>query len=323
MTALPSRASDSSTESWRMLCRCVPSFVFAVIVGAAVLPAGSQQALAAEPVEWRAVTDFIQLPDGWSLGACSAVAVNRTGEIFVFHRGEHPILVFNAEGRYLRSWGDDLIGSAHGLRIDRNDDVWVTDIGHHRVFKFDSRGKLLMSLGTGKAGDGPDEFNKPTDVAFGKQGEFYVTDGYGNARVLKFSPSGALLQQWGTAGREKGEFRVPHSIVIDSRGRLLVGDRENNRIQVFDSEGKLLDVWSGFAPYGLALDDKENVFVADGRANEVLQLDNAGQVARRFGRRGTSTGEFDLPHMLTFDSAGNLLVTEINGRRLQKLILTE
>jgi len=275
---------------------------------------------AAEPVAWRAEEGFFKLPDGYSLGACSAVAVNGRGEIFVFHRGEHPILVFDSAGKFLRSWGDGVIGSSHGLRIDKNDDVWVTDIGNHRVMKFDREGKLLMSLGTGKPTDAEDGFNKPTDVAFGTKAEFYVTDGYGNTRVLKFSPSGALVHQWGTAGKGDGEFNTPHAIVIDRQGRLIVGDRENDRIQIFDADGKHLATWPGFAPYGLAQDRDGTLFVADGRAHQVLQLDAAGKVVGRFGREGTGPGEFSLPHMMTFDADGNLFVTEITGKRVQKLV---
>ena len=243
---------------------------------------------AALAVDFVPVPGFLKLPEGWRLGSCSAVAINRQGEIFLFHRGKHPILGFAADGRYLRSWGDDLIDSAHGLRIDRDDHIWVTDIGCHRVFKFDSGGKLLLALGTGKPGDGTDQFNKPTDVAFGTGGEFYVSDGYGNNRVLKFSPGGGYIKSWGKRGNQPGEFHLPHSIIMDRQGRLLVGDRENNRIQIFDSEGKLLDIWNGFAPYGLGLDNSSNLFVADGRANTVLRLDEAGKIQQTWGRKGTA-----------------------------------
>ncbi|MCE9603693.1 MAG: peptidyl-alpha-hydroxyglycine alpha-amidating lyase family protein [Planctomycetia bacterium] len=291
--------------------------IFAACAVALFCEVGS--ARAAEAAAWQPVP-FLQLPEGWTLGACSAVAIDSRGEIFLFHRGEHPVIVCDAAGKIVRSWGDGAIGSAHGLRIDANDDVWLTDIGNHRVLKFDGHGKLLLSLGTGKAGDGADAFNKPTDVAFGSRGEFYVADGYGNSRVLKFSPSGALLHTWGALGSQRGEFRIPHAIVRDRKGRLLVGDRENDRIQVFDEDGKLLEVWSGFAPYGLALDREGRTYVADGRANEVLRLDEAGRVVERFGRKGRAAGEFDMPHMLAFDAAGNLFVTEINGRRVQKFV---
>ncbi len=261
--------------------------------------------------------EFLKLPAEYKLGACSAVAVNRFGEIYLFHRGPHPIICVDAHGKLLRSWGDDIISSAHGLRIDREDNVWVTDIGNHRVFKFDRRGKLLLTLGTGQPGDRPDQFNKPTDIAFGPSGEFYVTDGYGNARVMKFSPSGALIHSWGKPGKERGEFRIPHSIVVDAQGRLLVGDRENDRIQIFSPDGELLDVWNGYAPYGLAFNGAGQLFVADGRANQVLQLDAQGKVVRRLGREGSATGEFRLPHMLAFDAYENLYVAEIGGQRLQ------
>jgi DNA-binding beta-propeller fold protein YncE len=279
--------------------------------------------LAAEPIRFEPVADFLKLPDGWTLGRCSAVAVSGKGEIYLFHRGKHPILCFDAHGKFLRSWGDDVIGIAHGLRVDRDDNVWVTDIGQHRVFKFDRTGKLLLALGDGKPGTERDQFNKPTDVAFGPDGEFYVTDGYGNSRVMKFSAKGAFIKSWGTPGKGPGEFDVPHSILIDSRGRVLVGDRENNRIQVFDREGQRLDTWNGFAPYGLALSPTGDVFVADGRAYTVLRLDASGKFQQRWGGKGKSSGEFNLPHMLSFDADGNLFVAEIDGQRLLKLAKKE
>lgn len=271
------------------------------------------------PAEFEAALGFLKVPAGVELGACSAVAVNSRGEIHLFHRGPQPILCFDAQGNFLRSWGDDVIDTAHGLRIDRDDNVWATDIGNHRVFKFDPRGKVRLALGTGKPGAGSDTFNKPTDVAFGPQGEFYVTDGYGNTRVQKFSPHGGLIASWGQPGKGPGQFNLPHSIVIDRRGRILVGDRENNRIQIFDEMGSFQSEWTGFAPYGLALDKEGQLFVADGRANQVLQLDAEGRVVQRWGGKGKAVGEFDLPHMLSFDAAGNLHVAEVGGKRVQML----
>lgn len=271
-------------------------------------------------IDFEPVTDFLKVPQGWTLGPCSAVAFSGKGEIYLFHRGPHPILCFDADGKYLRSWGDDVIQTAHGLRIDRDDNVWVTDIGQHRVFKFDSSGKLLLSLGNGKPGTGLDQFDRPTDIAFGPQGEIFVSDGYGNSRVMKFSPSGGFITAWGKPGSAPGEFKLPHAIVLDSPGRVLVGDRENSRVQVFDQDGKLLDVWEGFAPFGLAFDKEGVLFVADGLANKVLYLDGAGKVQRSFGQKGKLPGEFDLPHMLAVDAKGNLFVTEINGKRVQKFV---
>jgi DNA-binding beta-propeller fold protein YncE len=289
-------------------------------MGFALLVLGGRTSLADERVDFQPAPEFLKLPDGWTMGSCSAVAVNRRGEILLFHRGKHPLICFNATGKFLRSWGDDLVHTAHGLRVDRDDNVWVTDIGNHRVFKFDLSGKLLLSLGNGKPGAADDQFNKPTDIAFDPDGEFFVSDGYGNARILKFSANGKLIKSWGTAGQGPGEFNLPHAIVVDSRGRVLVGDRENNRIQVFDREGALLEIWPGFAPYGLAFDNEGVLFVADARASSVLCLDAFGKVQRSWGRKGRAPGEFDLPHMLSFDAAGNLFVAEVGGMRLQKFV---
>jgi DNA-binding beta-propeller fold protein YncE len=273
-----------------------------------------------EVLTFEPLSDFPQLPDTIQLGPCSAVSVNSRGDIFLFNRGKHPIICLDAKGKYKRSWGEGEIVTSHGLRIDVGDNVWVTDIGGHRVLKYDAQGKLLLALGTGKPGDGEDQFNQPTDIAFGKRGEFYVSDGYGNSRVLKFSPSGALSTKWGGQGKEPSQFNLPHSILVDNKGRVLVGDRENNRIQVFDGDGQLLEVWKGFAPYGMALSSAGELFVADGRANKVLLLDGHGAIARSWGETGTAPGQFQMPHMLAVDAAGNLLVAEVTGKRVQKLV---
>ncbi|MCH7726933.1 MAG: hypothetical protein IH991_10690, partial [Planctomycetes bacterium] len=168
-----------------------------------------------------------------------------------------------------------------------------------------------------------DEFNKPTDVAFGPKGAIYVSDGYGNSRVIKFTPNGGFLTQWGAVGDGPGQFNLPHTIVVDSKGRVLVGDRENNRVQIFDDGGKLLETWPGFAPFGLVFDNRGNLFVADGRAHKVLQLDSKGKVVGSWGEAGINPGQFQLPHMLAADASGNLYVAEIKGKRFQFLARQE
>src|SRR5262245_17182686 len=210
---------------------------------------------AADIPDYRPVAGWPRLPDTVKLGQVSGVATDSADRVYVFHRGKQPILVFDRTGKLLRSWGDDQIKQAHGLRIDKENNVWVTDIGHHRVLKYDAEGKLLLTLGQkDRPGDGPDQFNKPTDVAVAPSGEFYVADGYGNSRVVKFSKEGKYLKEWGKKGTGAGEFNLPHAICLDGRGRVYVGDRENDRIQVFDSEGKFLAQYpeSG-APFGLFL----------------------------------------------------------------------
>ena len=267
---------------------------------------------------YQVVPDFPNLPDDILPGPCSAVAINSAGHVYLLHRGPKPILHFDAAGEFLRSWGDDLIGVAHGIRVDRDDNVWVTDIKHHLVFKFSRHGKLLQAIGTSdRPGPGRNQFNKPTDVAFGPDGEIFVADGYGNNRVMKFDRHGKFLSTWGTAGDQPGQFDLPHSIVVDSRQRVLVGDRENDRIQLFDLDGRYLESWNGFAPYGIAIDSSQQVFIADGRANEILRLNSSGRVEQRLGSRGNAAGQFDLPHMLAVAPNGDMFIAEVGGRRFQ------
>ena len=199
------------------------------------------------------VAGFLEIPKGIPLGAASGVDVDSKGRVYLFHRGPRPILCFAKSGKLVRSWGDDLVGSAHGLRVDRDDNVWVTDIGHHVVYKFSRRGKLLLTLGEpDKPGTGTGQFDKPTDIGFGPGGEIYISDGYGNSRVMKFDSKGKYLSQWGKPGKGQGEFDTPHAILVDRKGRVVVGDRENDRVQVFDANGKWLatvarvrSVWPG------------------------------------------------------------------------------
>jgi DNA-binding beta-propeller fold protein YncE len=286
-------------------------------------PVGSAEGPAASGIpDYRPVPGWPRLPDDLVLGQVSAVATDAADQVYVFHRGRHPILVFDRDGKLLRSWGDDLVKTAHGLRVDRDGNVWVTDMGHHLVMKFDAEGKLLLSLGKkDQPGDGPDQFDRPTDVAVAPSGEFYVADGYGNARVVKFAKDGKLLTQWGKKGGGEGEFRLPHAIRRDGRGRVYVGDRENNRVQVFDPDGKFLAQFTDSgAPYGLFLTGEGRLFVADGRAHWVKVLDLQGRVLGRWGEKGTAPGQFLVPHGLCVDSHGAVYVAEVDGRRVQKFV---
>jgi DNA-binding beta-propeller fold protein YncE len=269
--------------------------------------------------DYRPVPGWPQLPSDVQLGAVSAVATDKADRVYVFHRGPKPVLVFDRDGKFLRSWGDEFLKTPHGFRIDGDGNIWVTDIGYHQVMKFDADGKLLLSLGKkGEAGNTPDRFDRPTDVAVAPGGEFYVSDGYGNSRVLKFSRDGKLLKRWGKKGTAEGEFNLPHAICVDPKGRVLVADRENQRIQVFDSDGKFLAQWKeAGSPYGLFLAG-DRLFVADGVANWVKVLDLDGKALGRFGEKGAGPGQLQLPHMLCVDSEGSVYVTEITGKRIQK-----
>lgn len=276
---------------------------------------------AADRIDFKPVIDLLQVPGHIVLGGVSGVAVNSQGRIYVLHRAENPVVCFEPTGEFVRAWGTDLIGSGHGLRIDRDDNVWVTDTDRHLVFKFDPKGELLMTLGEpNQPGLGHNQFNKPTDVNFGPQGELYVTDGYGNSRVVKYTAAGEFLETWGEPGSGPGQFNAPHAVVIDGQGRVVIADRDNNRIQIFDPQGRLLETWTGYTPFGLAYDPAGVLFVADGKANAILQLDDAGNVVRSWGEKGTGAGQFSTPHMLEADRQGNLYAAEVAGKRVQKLV---
>src|SRR5262249_3418050 len=190
---------------------------------------------------------------------------------------------------------------------------------NHLVRKFDSAGKLLLTLGKkDEPGDSPDKFNKPTDVAVAPSGDFYVSDGYGNSRVVKFSKEGKYVKEWGKKGTGGGEFNLPPVVCLDAKGRVYVGDRENNRVQVFDGNGKFLAQYkeSG-APFGLFL-TADRMLVADGRASSVNVLDLQGKALGHFGEKGKEAGQLLLPHWVCADSKGAVYVAEVSSQRGQK-----
>lgn len=269
---------------------------------------------------YRAVAGWPTLPDSVKLGPVSAVATDAADNVYVFHRAKNPVLVFSKDGKFLRSWGDGLVKTAHGLRVDRDGNVWTTDIGSHLVMKFDPQGKVLLTLGKkDEAGDTPDKFNKPTDVAVSASGDFYVADGYGNSRVVKFAKDGKYLKEWGKKGAGEGEFNLPHAVFVDAKGRVHVGDRENNRVQVFDADGKFITQWKETgAPFGLALTNDERVLVADGRAHVVNVLNLDGKALGRWGQKGAEPGQLNLPHWIGVDSQRAVYVAEVTGQRVQK-----
>ena len=164
-------------------------------------------------------------------------------------------------------------------------------------------------------------FNQPTDVAVASNGDIYVTDGYGNSRIIKFASDGRFLHSWGKPGSGKGEFNWPHSIVIDRQDRIYVADRRNNRIQIFDADGKFLDQWTHVGtPMGLALADDQSLFMTEGAANRVLRLNLKGTVLGWFGEKGKLPGQFDICHQLAVDALRNLYIAEVANWRVQKLV---
>jgi DNA-binding beta-propeller fold protein YncE len=261
------------------------------------------------------------MPDGWKFGRVSSVATNPAGtEVYVFHRGKKadPLIVFDSKGKYLRSWGKGMFGNPHGLRVDREGFVWITDNGDHQVMKFTKEGKLLMTLGIkGKAGTDPKTFNRPTDIAFAKNGDFYVSDGYGNSRVVKFNKDGKYLSDWGKKGTKPGEFNTPHSVALDSKGTVYVSDRENNRIQIFDPNGKFLRQWTHLgATQNIYITPQDQMWIITHRDNiENLTYDTlAGRIMHIDLATGKILGAMESPgHWLDVSSTGEIYIGSLTG----------
>ena len=241
------------------------------------------------------------MPAGWKFGRVSSVATDSRGEVYVFHRGPHapPLIVFDAKGNYLRSWGKGMFGNEHGLRIDSQDNVWITDNGDHQVMKFDRQGKLLLTLGVkGEKGTDSTHFYRPADLAFSPAGDVYVADGYGNSRVVKFTKDGKYLLDWGTPGTGRSEFNTVHSVAVDSSGTVYVSDRENNRIQIFDPDGKYLREWNNLgATQNIFITPDDQVWIITHRNNiENLTYDTlAGRIMKIDRASGRILGAMESP----------------------------
>ncbi len=261
------------------------------------------------------------MPNNWQFGRVSAVATDLAGkEVYVFQRGKRPdpIIVFDAKGKYLRSWGHGMFNNPHGLRIDSHDNVWVTDNADHQVMKFTRDGKLLLTLGVkGKAGTDSQTFNRPTDIAFAPNGDFYVSDGYGNSRVVKFSAEGKYLLAWGKKGSAPGDFDLPHSVQVDSKGTVYVSDRENSRIQIFDANGKFLRQWTHLgATQSIFITPKDQMWVITHRNNiENLAYDSLeGRIVHVDLASGKILGSMGSPgHWINVSATGDIFIGAVTG----------
>ncbi len=305
----------------------------------------AQQNPGTEP--YTVVHGWPVLPEGYVLGQVSGVGVDSHNHVFVFHRAEQSwaqdkshaissptILMFEgANGKLLASWGENRFLEPHGLRIDREDNVWLTDRALQQVFKFSHDGRLLMTLGTERtAGLDGTHFNKPTDVAFAADGSIYVSDGYGNNRIAKFSADGRFLLDWGRKGQGPGEFDLPHNVAVDAQGLVYVADRSNSRIQVFDANGKFVRMWKSEElgrPWGLAIGPDNLLYVVDGGdlkpappdRGRLLKLDLRGRILAKWSRFGNYDGQIYWGHDLAVGKDGAVYVGDVyHGMRVQKFI---
>ncbi|ETX07433.1 MAG: hypothetical protein ETSY2_11250 [Candidatus Entotheonella gemina] len=265
---------------------------------------------------YEVTENWAKLPDGWSFKEVAAVAVDAHDNVYAFNRGEHPMMIFDRDGNFLRSWGEGIFPRAHGLTLAPDDTLFCTDDGDHTVRKCTLDGKVLFTLGiSGKPAPfmSGNPFNRCTHVAIDpRNGDFYISDGYGNARVHKYAPEGQLLFSWGESGTGPGQFNIAHNIATDKDGWVYVADRENHRIQVFDANGKFETQWVNMArPSGLYIDQASDttyigeIGAAIGANAEARQLgsrvsiyNTKGELLARLGDQppGEAPGQFISPH---------------------------
>ena len=275
---------------------------------------------------YEVIEQWGSLPAGMTFGPMSAVAADSRGRIYAFQRKDPPVLVFDREGTYLDSWGDSAIADPHGFFIGPDDVVYLTDRDDHVALRFTLDGKPLGVLGqrgqpsdTGCEEDGgrvvraAGPFNKPTEMVVAPSGELYVTDGYRNSRVHRFSADGRLIDSWGSPGKHApGEFHLPHSLWIDERGEVYVCDRENNRIQVFSPSGKYLTHWDDIhRPTDIYMDAQDRVYISDLKPTVTIM-----------DKKGTVIARWDSPmgHGLWVDPEGDIYLADVMGKRITKYV---
>ena len=296
--------------------------------------------------EYELIENWAKIPDDYILGNPTGIALTSNQNLVVFHRGSRSwqvpmpkekiiedtfIKIDKVTGKIIKSWGSNLFIMPHGLEIDKEDNIWITDVGLHQVIKYDSNGNELMVLGE-EYTPGKDSlhFNLPTDVAVSENGSFYVSDGYGNSRIIKFSSEGEYLFEWGVFGENKNEFNIPHGLDLDKNGNVYVADRENNKIQKFDSLGNFIAEWKNEMIgqlYSVNVNNYENYLfgidyiVSKNSAplgSDIIKFDLDLNFKSKFGRSGNYKGPKARYHDIQVDNKGNIYVGDILNNKIQK-----
>jgi hypothetical protein len=279
--------------------------------------------------------------------AMPGIAVDQQDNVYIFTRSKPPVQVYRPDGTFVRAWGDDTIHTAHHIKIDQAGNVWVADIGLHIIRQFTPTGEILRTIGTeGVKGESETHLNKPTDMAIAPNGHVFVSDGYGNNRVVHFDEQGKFVNAWGKMGVGPNDFSLPHAIEIDSQGRIYVADRNNVRVQVFDQTGTLLDSWSNvIVPWGFCRTAQDELWVCGSspmpwredpaypgaplscppRDQLVIKFNTAGRALELWtipkGADGKEQpGDVNWLHTVAVDSKGNLYLGDIIGKRAQKFV---
>jgi sugar lactone lactonase YvrE len=281
---------------------------------------------------YHAVPGWGALPNGEKWGEVPNLSVDPHGILFVFRRAEPPVVELDSSGKVVKTWGNGQYVWPHGLRFDRDGNLWITDGraengNGQMVYKLTGDGsKVLLALGTkGVSGDGPNTFNGPTDVAIAPNGDIFIADGHVNSRIVKFTKDGKFVKAWGKKGAAPGEFNLPHSVVFDSRGRLLVADRSNKRIQLFDQDGNFLEQWPQFGEAsGLYITKDDTLYVTDWQDKKAIFIGSA-----KDGSIKTKIEGLTLAEGLTVDVDGNIYGAEtlpgqigdlVTGANVRKIV---
>jgi len=288
----------------------------------------------------------LEKPSGVEWAAMSSVAVGPDGNVWTFNRGKLPVQVYTPEGKLVKAWGEGMFKNPHTIRFDKSGNLWVIDTQSQTVRKFSADGKVLMTIGTpDQAGEDQTHMNQPNDVAFAANGDIYVSDGYGNDRVVVFDKNGKFIRAWGKLGVGPGEFSQPHSIALDSRGRVYVADRNNARIQIFDSNGKFLAEWKNIiTPWYIVITKNDEIYVCGSspmRWSEVpasqamlatppkdqvlMKLDTEGHIKLLAvfpkGENGKEKpGDLNWVHGMAVADDGTVYFGDVQGKRAQKFL---
>ncbi len=297
---------------------------------------------------YELVSNWPALVNGYQLGQPTGIGVDKDDHIFVFHRtgrkwttpfpdsliSKNTVLELDNEtGRIINSWGANYFIMPHGLTVDKQNNIWLTDVGLHQIFKFSHDGKLLMTLGVAKTpGNDSLHFNLPTDIAVADNGTFYVSDGYGNSRIAKFSSAGKFIKAWGKFGKKPGEFIIPHGIAIDQNNIIYVADRQNNRVQLFDTSGNFIKELKNDAKVeelpSIAIDKTNHLFAIDYdptvkkdssvNGSTIFEFNAAQAATHHFGATGATTRTSCWFHDIAIDSKGNIYAGDIIGLKVLK-----
>jgi len=268
---------------------------------------------------YREVAGWPRLPSGWRLGQVASVAADSQERYYLFHRGKEapPLICFDKNGRYMYSWGEGTFTRPHRIACDEDDTLWLVDEGGHVLHHYSPEGELLRRLGTkGVPGEDGTHFNRPTDITSGLNGQFYVSDGYGNHRVARFDENLNFLGQWGSEGEGAGQFVLPHAVETDPDGLVYVCDRNRWRVQIFTPEGKFLTQWTHIGKaYQIVYTPKDHFFVCDGNNSRVTKLEKSGKIVGFFASRTPEVVERGATtvHDMALAPNGDVLLAHLDG----------